>query len=121
MAEGLYYAVKQYSLSPEATIYWQNASLLVEREGGLFEDPVGLLNSNFKNISDPNEQVYGYFFGTHEHIIRIKLPDGFVPSQPMPCPPPPAPSFGGRCNLGICCDCLSDPDATIVQPEYWID
>ena len=121
MAEGMYFEVRQYSLSEEATNYFQSASILVEREGGLFEDPVGLIQSNFSNINDSEDLVYGFFYATQEEMIRMKVPVELVGAMAPGCPPPPRPSPGPGCNLGICCDCLIDPGSTVLRPEYWVD
>ena len=122
VAEGLYYEVRQYSLSPGAHQYWNNINILSEREGNMFDRPVGEIESNLVNISDEEDVVFGYFFATDEQIIGIRVPSELVLEQ-LPLCPPPGPCLNpiGECICGICCNCLLLENATTVKPDYWID
>ena len=123
--EGLYYQVRQYSLSPQAFNYWNAVDILSEREGNLFDSPVGEIKSNFVNLNDPEDQVFGFFFATKETVVRLKVEPDFVGNIRPLCPPLPesmcSTSPGEGCTCGLCCDCLIDPDATTIKPDYWID
>jgi len=121
MAEGMYLTVKQFSLSEGAAQYWDNVATLVEREGDLFDDPVGLIPTNFVNPTDANDEVFGYFFASREVVSHIRVPESLVGQPVKACPPPPRPAAGSGCNLGICCDCLAGPSNTLDRPDFWID
>ncbi len=120
--EELYYNVKQYSLSRGAFKFWNGVNILSERGGGYFDGPTGEVRSNFFNINDPDDIVYGYFFATEEAVIGKKavLPEG---TNVIPiCPQGQCFVQGSTsCSCGLCCDCLLDPDATTVKPSYWED
>lgn len=121
--EGLYFIVKQYSLSQGAFRYWNGINILSERSGNIFDGPAGEIESNFTNINDPESVAFGYFFATQEEIIRQRadLPElegvaNICPSEKACFAP-----GGDSCICGLCCDCLLDPNSTTVKPSYWAD
>lgn len=121
--EGLYYEVRQYSLSQGAFKYWNSINILSEREGNMFDGPVGEIPTNFENINDPEDAIFGYFFAAQEDIIRKRVDPELASTARTLCPSP-NPCFagpGGNCICGLCCDCLIDPSATLIKPAYWID
>ena len=122
-SEGLYYEVHQYSLSPGAFKYWNAIDILSEREGNMFDGPVGVVPTNLVNIDDPEDSVFGYFFASEEKVVRIKVPQELVGNPDPHCPPsgPARAEGGGACLWGICCDCIADPTATLEKPDFWID
>lgn len=120
-AEGMYINAKQFSLSLGAKDYWQAVSSLAKKEGDLFDEPVGLIPTNFENINDPSDQVFGYFFATKEETIRRRVPENLIGEVQLPCPPENPPMGMRACNLGICCDCLEGPQATLIKPDFWIE
>ncbi|MDG2449579.1 MAG: DUF4249 family protein [Saprospiraceae bacterium] len=120
-AEGMYITVRQYSLSSGGKDYWNAVSSLAKKEGDLFDEPVGLIPTNFENINDPDDEVFGYFFVTKEESIRLRVPDNLIGEVVLPCPPANPPMGMRACNLGICCDCLEGPNATLERPLFWID
>lgn len=124
-AEGIYYEAKQYSLSPGAYAYWDAVNTLSEREGNMFDGPVGEIPTNLINRDDPNDRIFGYFFATQEKTIRVKVEQNLVGQVARLCPPPPERMCnltpGEACTCGLCCDCLLDPESTTVRPDYWTD
>ncbi len=123
IAEGLFYNVKQYSLSQGAFGYWNGVNILSEREGNIFDGPAGEINSNFTNINDPNDIAFGYFFATQEEIVRKKAVFPELANIRTICPSEKAcfAPGGDSCICGLCCDCEVDPNATTIRPAYWID
>lgn len=122
-SEGLYYEVRQYALSRSALDYWGAIDFLSERTGNIFDGPVGEVPTNFMNINDPDDPVYGFFFASEEKMARIKVPQNLVGNPEPHCPPNTPATSGpfGSCLWGLCCDCLADPDATTEKPSFWID
>lgn len=119
--EGIYFNVFQQSLSKGAATYFTQVSKLSERTGNMFEGPVGELTSNFVNVNDPEDRVYGYFYATaidtvHVGISPFKI---YVPIPGRYCPPPFPPPPGSGCALEVCCDCLDVPESTTTEPSYW--
>lgn len=124
LVEGYYFEVKQYSLSEDAFSYWKALDLLVENEGGIFDKPVGELPSNLKNINDPDESVFGYFFAAEEKIQRKRVPEEFFEGLQRSCFRVGAFCFngpGGACTCGVCCDCLAEENSTEERPAFWED
>lgn len=123
IAEGLYYNVKQYSLSQGAFRYWNGVNILSEREGNIFDGPAGEIRSNFTNINDPEDVAFGYFFATQEELIREKAVFPELANIRTICPSEKAcfAPGGDSCICGLCCDCLVDPNATTERPSYWRD
>ncbi|OFX44704.1 MAG: hypothetical protein A2W95_14280 [Bacteroidetes bacterium GWA2_40_14] len=53
--------VKQYSLSDEMYIFWQNIAKNNQQNGGLFSTQPAFIKGNITYINHPEEQVLGYF------------------------------------------------------------
>lgn len=121
--EGLFYEVHQFSLSLGASKYWEGVDFLSERQGNMFDGPVGEIPTNFKNVNDESEAVFGYFFASEEAVSRIRVPQSLVGNPTQFCPPPGPSSAGpgGGCIWGLCCDCLLDEQASLIRPSFWVD
>lgn len=121
--EGLYFVVKQYSLSQGAFRYWNGINILSERSGNIFDGPAGEIESNFTNINDPESVAFGYFYATQEEIIRERANLPELESVANICPSEKAcfAPGGDSCICGLCCDCLLDPNSTTVRPAFWVD
>jgi len=117
--QGLYLNVFQQSLSEGAFQYWDQIDKLLERNGNMFESPVGEIISNFENVVTPNEDVFGYFYATEIDTFHVAVDSLFTNSPGVYCPPPLPPPPGGGCAVEICCDCLQAPISTTTRPEYW--
>jgi len=65
--------VVQESLSEGAFRYYEKISELISLTGNMFESPAGKLGSNFKNITNPDDEVFGYFYATEQKTSRIKI------------------------------------------------
>jgi len=78
--------VKQYALSEEAFLYWQQLQDINESVGTLFDPQPALVQGNLRNLSDPNKPVLGFFDAASETEKRIFIqrldlpPDWRVPS-----------------------------------------
>lgn len=72
--------VESRSLSENAYAFWKTVSTQVNNSGGIFDSPPITIKGNFYNISDPDEQVLG-FFGVSAistsaiHFRRDKVPE----------------------------------------------
>lgn len=65
--------VRQFAVSKEAFDYWQQLSINTETLGGLFDPQPSSLNGNIHSVSDPDEQVLGYFDGGSISESRLFL------------------------------------------------
>ena len=58
-------ALFQESLSPGAYLHWEQTSeLLDENDGNMLEPVLGQINTNIRNIDNPKERAFGYFYAT---------------------------------------------------------
>lgn len=119
-AEGYNMLVKQMSITKDAYTYLYNTNQLLERKGGILENPVGKVKSNFTNIQQPEEEVFGYFYATEIDTLRLYISpaDANFPTKlcPTPCVPndPFCPVYDQEC-----CNCLLATGSTLTQPEWW--
>lgn len=121
LAEGMYFEVIQSSLTDGAYDYWRQISEVSEREGNMFEPPVGKIVTNFNNINDPDEEVFGYFYATSTDTARLYVAPSFADFPQAYCPPPMLITQDGRCAEPLCCDCLSIDRSTASRPEFWVE
>lgn len=117
-SEGLYLTVLQQSLSPTAFEYWSQVNQVVDRTGDIFQSPVGKVITNFKSMSDPDAEVYGYFYVTEEKVQRVFVSPELAGNPPKPCPAIPN-DFGQVSN--DCCNCLTITNSSREKPEWWTE
>ena len=123
--EGYYFEVKQYGLTPTAFAYWRGVDILSEREGQPFDVPVGEVQTNLINTSNPNREVFGYFYSAEEQIIRKRIEREFFEGVLPHCPQPRAEcQIEGvivpvGCRCGLCCDCRDEPRSTEIKPDFF--
>jgi len=53
--------VRQYSISKEAFVFWNNLKQVNETGGSIFDSQPYAVVSNINNVNDPGEKVLGYF------------------------------------------------------------
>lgn len=117
-AEGNYFTILQYSLSPGAIEYFTAISNIIVRDGNIFESPAGRIVSNFTNVDDPEDEVFGYFFATEIDTARIFLsPADLGPNITPRCPPDSERPV--ECPDQACCDCLSENNSSLERPDWW--
>ena len=118
--EGYYFTVFQQSLSKAAYDYWFQVQQSLNRDGNMFEAPVGKIKSNIKNINDENEDVFGFFYATVQDTVRVYVSPEMAGNPTALCPPNvPAPP-GGGCPVFVCCDCLSVERSGAAKPNWWM-
>jgi len=116
-AEGLYLTIYQQSLTETAHKYWKQVNQLVSRKGDVFEATDAKVITNFINIDNPKEEVYGFFYSTEEKLIRTYVSPELA-DNPRPFCPEEIP-FGTPPS--DCCNCLSHRNSTLEQPVWWIE
>ncbi len=122
-AEGYYLTVKQESVSPEAFEYFRNVSSVIDRSGNMFESPAGKIRSNLTNLTNDQEEVFGYFYVAEQAIERLYIsveaagnPDTIC-LQPVSVPPP----SGCLLPIAECCDCLTFSNSSTLRPAFWTE
>jgi len=115
-AEGYYMIVYQQSVSETAFNYWEQVGTVVNRTGTVFQEPAGELSTNLRNLNDPDDSsVYGLFYATEEHAIRLYVSPELGRNQVPQCP---LISRDGTL-AEFCCNCLNLSDSTAEKPEWW--
>jgi len=124
MAEGYYLTVFQQSLTRDAHRYWSNVASLINRDGTIFEPPVGQVPSNISNVENPDEEAFGYFYATQQDTIRLYISPDYADNPRQYCPvifnnvPP---GFDYCETVSVCCDCLTAPRSQLERPEFWVE
>lgn len=116
-AEGYYFVVYQQSVSKATYEYWSQVGKVVNRTGDIFQDPVGRVNTNIRNIEDPNDEIFGYFYATEEEKIRVYVSPALAKFPTKQCP------FITRNGdmAPYCCNCLDLEKSTTIKPDWWVE
>ena len=116
-AEGYYMTIFQQAVSEGAFNYWSRVGTAVNRVGNFFQEPAGIIPSNIKNLTSPEKTVYGYFYTTEEHILRVFVSPELGRNPPMQCP---IVNMDGT-QAEFCCNCLQLEESTDEKPVWWVD
>jgi len=73
--------VKQYALSEEAYIYWDQLRINSDQQGGLYEKQPLAIKGNMHNKTHPESEVLGFFGATSVKSKRIFVQN--VPDLPL--------------------------------------
>lgn len=120
LSDTMYFSVVQESLSEGAFTYYDQISKVLERTGSMFDPPAGKITSNFVNINDPEDEVFGYFYASEQRQTRVRVTPDLVGNPNPLCPAPTGEGWRpGQCPFTACCDCLSLPFSTLEEPEFW--
>ncbi|MBX2817073.1 MAG: DUF4249 domain-containing protein [Saprospiraceae bacterium] len=65
--------VEQFSLSPTAHDYWRQVLETINRTGNQFEAAPGIVRGNISNLSDPEDEVYGYFYASQRQLRYLYI------------------------------------------------
>jgi hypothetical protein len=132
--------LKQYSLSENAFIYWDQMKTNSLEQGGLYERQPLSIKGNLKIIDNPQKEVLGYFGASSIQTKRIFVRNipGLTIYPPTTCNPVvlrmgfaeikpfeyPAFLMGDQFNYSMiylesrCVDCTV-AGGTNVKPDYW--
>ena len=113
--QGYYMTFLQRSLTSGAHKYWTSTNEMLQRSGSLFEAPAGKIESNFKNINNPEEEVFGYFYASEQDTARIFVDPTFVGNPASSCPI----AFDPLSPPGHCCNCLTLDNSSGIKPLWW--
>jgi Domain of unknown function (DUF4249) len=111
-AEGYHIRHVQESLSPGAYQYWEEVKALSLRNGNMFDPPPGTIASNIRNMNDPRERVFGYFYATTQDTLPMFIWPKEMGYPNLFCADPKSIS-------NICQNCLKQHFSTLVKPKFW--
>jgi len=103
LKQGYYFSVFQQSLSETAFNYWSQVQFINNRSGTIFELPVGKITTNFTNVDNPEEEIFGFFYATEEKAIRTFVNPDLIKHSGDLCGP---------------CDC-SSLGGSSTKPDWW--
>lgn len=116
--KGFYLVVRQQSISQGAFEYWENIRKVVDRSGNFFDEPPGKIRGNFSNLSDPDEDVFGYFSAVQEDTVRLYVNPTDIELTVFPLCPGVIPE-GQEPPRAVCFECLLIPNSTTQKPDFW--
>ena len=140
LAYGYSILIKQYALSEPAYYYWTKIKNNIINDGGLYGKQPELIKGNLFNLTNPNQEVLGYFFASSiktkrtfiETIENLELTytdmcDEHLLAKPAlwAVPTYARPAYLICINgfpvywLGVhCTDCTS-LGGTTIKPDFW--
>lgn len=111
--------IKQYCVTAEAYRFLKLLSLQADRTGTLVDTPPAALIGNVKNISNPTEQVAGFFMVGGNITIKYWLNRQNADGKASPI------GLLGRKsnpnNFGLTYPCVESPNRTPIKPRGWVD
>ena len=117
---GFYLKIVQQSLSEGAFKYWKELNTIIDRDGSFFETLPAIVRGNFKQLENPEEIVFGYFYATVEDSIRI-----FIGQEEAEFPTPMCREVADReifnSQPNLCRNCLLKTGSTVKKPDFWIN
>ncbi len=110
-----YLEVEQQALSREGYLYWKTIKQLLENTGGVFDVAPSAVPGNMSCLSDPDEQVLGFFsaIGISRVAHVVDRSDADRAACPPELPDPPSPP------LPPCAPCEESLYRTGQKPIYW--
>jgi len=108
--------ISQFSLSEAAYDYWEKIRINNVDQGGLYENQPFQIVGNMHNLSDPAQQVLGFFGASTKRSKRIfvgevkGLPIEYIDCRPAVWPEIPNPE---------CIDCTRAVGGTNSKPDFW--
>jgi len=119
-SDTMYLEVVQEALSEGAFNYFDQIAKVLSRTGSMFEPPAGQITSNFTNIDNPEDDIFGYFYVTEQQRTRILVTPDMVGNPAPLCPAPTGEGWRpGQCPFLDCCDCLALPSSSLSPPDFW--
>lgn len=110
-ASGYYYTVVQKTIDAKAADYWQQLSASINREGTIYDPPVGIVTTNITQIGGDPVEVLGYFYTAGIDTLRILSTRDETGNQPHMCI--------HRVVSEVCCDCILILNSSYDKPAYW--
>ena len=112
-AEANTFIAMQHSLTPTAFDYFDAVRTVINRSGSAFDAPAGVVPTNFFNLEDREEEVFGFFYATEIDTARVFVPTSAVGPVARRCP-------SRRQDDQVCLDCLWADRSSLTPPEWWM-
>lgn len=109
-----YVQAEQYSLTASAYDFWKTARDLVNNSGGVFDKPPVTVKGNLVCVTDPNEQVLGYFGASSVKTKAVYFRRDNIPTFPYTSTPQYTID-----NFNGCLACEESIYRTAKKPSQW--
>lgn len=119
-AEKHIFSIYQTSMTVESYDYWRKVQLLLSQSGSIFDTPPAPIEGNIYSEGNSKEYVLGFFEAANISINRVAVFPYDIPflvSQPCTYEPGKPDEFYTK----ECLDCLSLPNSTLEQPDWFLD
>ncbi len=108
--------INQYSLSEAAFAFWEKMRINSSDQGGLYENQPFQVSGNLHNLTNPDQQVLGFFGASAKKSKRIFVSEvPGLPNQYVDC----RPAYWPEIAAPECLDCTALVGGTNVKPKYW--
>ena len=111
-----YFSVVQTTMNKDAFEYWKLIKKISNTQGSIFDQPAAPVPGNFRNVTDPDEEVLGYFEVVRSDTTRARVRGDaldFYVSIPCPFLPP------DTSEQASCYDCLLIDNSALARPYFW--
>lgn len=118
----VYFNVIQESLTEGAYDYYNSIGQTLELSGSMFDPAAGKIKSNLINVTNPDEEVFGYFYASQQVQSNIRLiPEifGNIPRSLCLGASSQSPLTESQCGFTPCCDCNGRRNDIPQKPKYW--
>ncbi|MCB0669338.1 MAG: DUF4249 domain-containing protein [Saprospiraceae bacterium] len=112
--------VSQKALTKPAFEYWDKVKNTLANGSTIFDSPPASIEGNLHSISDPQQEVLGYFSAIDEKkkVILVTRGDLVDPFDELPLCGLNG-NFPGDIDFRICCNCLNLEYSSRKRPSYW--
>ncbi|GAB5527540.1 MAG: hypothetical protein Roseis2KO_54120 [Roseivirga sp.] len=111
-----YFSVIQTTMTKDTFAYWKLIEEISNAQGSIFDQPAAPVSGNFRNVSDPEEEVLGYFEVVRSDTTRVRVRGDAIDFRiSIPCPPLPP----GTYEPPECTECLLIDNSTYSRPYFW--
>lgn len=112
--------VSQKSMTKQAYRYWERVQQILTNGNTIFDRPPASIRGNIHSITDPQEEVLGYFQAVDEKkkVILVTRGDLVDPFDELPLCGLIG-NLPGDIDFGVCCNCLSLDLSSLKRPSYW--
>jgi hypothetical protein len=112
-----YFSVIQTTMDEAAYEYWKLIDEISNVEGSIFDRPAAPVPGNFRNTTNPDEEVLGYFEVVRSDTSFVRVRSDDIPFfVQIPCPFAERPREPPSCT-----DCILLDNSSYHRPYYWLD
>jgi hypothetical protein len=116
-AEESYVSIIIGSITEQAKDYFEQQNLLRSKDITIFQPQGERITTNFTTLNNEEIPVIGYFYGSFQDTVRMKVLPSAVGSPRHVCPT--TLNEQRQCNFPQCCNCMQLKGASLSKPAFW--